>query len=337
MNGIGVVAIGRNEGERLRLCLSSARGRAAAIVYVDSNSTDGSVEMARQMGVEVVQLDMSIPFTAARARNEGFKRLMQIQPDLDFVQFVDGDCEIVRNWIEKASQELGAHPDWAIVCGRRRERFPALSVYNRICDIEWDTPIGESKWCGGDALVRVEAFKKVNGYNPSVIAGEEPELCVRLRQDGWIIMRLDQDMTMHDAALTRFGQWWKRTVRSGHAYAEGAAMHGAPPERHFVKEVRSNWFWGLILPLTALALIWPTRGWSLALLLVAYDYLFVKVFIRARRGEMIMPAKWAFAWAWFTVLGKFPHVIGQIRYMLGRWSGKKSRLIEYKGPSAEIT
>src|SRR5438067_472231 len=148
---IGIVAIGRNEGERLKRCLQSVLGGAGAVVYVDSNSTDDSVAAARDMGATVVELDMSTPFTAARARNEGLAKLLAIDPACAFVQFVDGDCEIVGGWIERASVELSADEKIAVVCGRRRERFPDASVYNHLCDMEWNLPSGDIAFCGGDA------------------------------------------------------------------------------------------------------------------------------------------------------------------------------------------
>src|SRR6185437_294270 len=163
MSDIGVIAIGRNEGERLRRCLASVVGRGMTVVYVDSNSTDGSPAVAREMGAEVVDLDMSLPFSAARARNAGFARLMQIAGETKFVQFVDGDCEIVANWIATAEQTLNSHDDVAVVCGRRRERFPDKSLYNRLADVEWNSPIGGAKSCGGDSMMRVSAFQKANG------------------------------------------------------------------------------------------------------------------------------------------------------------------------------
>ncbi|BBH45959.1 hypothetical protein KU43P_24360 [Pseudomonas sp. KU43P] len=227
--GIGVVVIGRNEGMRLERCLASLAKGADQVVYVDSGSTDGSVQRARSHGVEVLALDMSIPFTAARARNEGFACLLQLCPNLRHVQFVDGDCEVVAGWLASAQAFLDGHPEVAVVCGRRRERFPERSIYNHLCDLEWDTPVGEAKACGGDALMRVEAFRDVSGYRPGLIAGEEPELCVRLRARGWKIWRLDAEMTLHDAAMTRFSQWWRRCIRGGYAFAEGAYLHGYPP------------------------------------------------------------------------------------------------------------
>src|SRR5262245_39089288 len=123
---IGVVAIGRNEGERLRRCLASAAG-AARLVYVDSGSSDGSVALARSLSAEVVELDPHRPFTAARARNEGFARLRAIAPAFEYVQFVDGDCELLPGWIETAAAFLDAHREVAVACGRRRERFPQRS------------------------------------------------------------------------------------------------------------------------------------------------------------------------------------------------------------------
>src|SRR5205814_5612356 len=184
MPTIGLVIIGRNEGERLRRCLESAAGHAAASVYVDSGSTDGSVALARSMNVDVVELDTPLPFTAARARNAGAQRLQQLAPNIDFIQFVDGDCEIVETWWPIAAARLNERPDLAIVCGRRRERHPDASRYNRMCDLECDTPVGETSECGGDSMMRLAHFSAVNGFDPTLIAGEEPELCLRLRAKG---------------------------------------------------------------------------------------------------------------------------------------------------------
>lgn len=184
MQPVGVVVIGRNEGNRLKECLLSVLKRETTVVYVDSGSTDGSVALARSLGVHVVELDLSIPFTAGRSRNAGFEHLLHVNPDTEFVQFVDGDCRIVKGWLERAVQELVTQPKVVVVCGRRREEFPTHSIYNLLCDIEWNTPVGEAKACGGDSMMRVLALKQAVGFNPSLIVGEEPELCVRLRQAG---------------------------------------------------------------------------------------------------------------------------------------------------------
>jgi GT2 family glycosyltransferase len=327
MNHLGVVIIGRNEGERLRQCLTSVIGHGVTIVYVDSNSTDGSVALAREMGGYVVELDMTLPFTAARARNEGFARLEKINPAIRFVQFVDGDCEIAEGWMDDGQRVLEERHDVAAVAGRRRERHPEQTIYNRLADLEWDSPLGEAKYCGGDILARGNAFRQVGGYNPALIAGEEPDLCVRLRQHGWIILRIDAEMTLHDIAMTRFSQWWKRSERGGFAFAQGVAMHGRPPERHWVHELRSTILWGLIAPLFILGLAWPTHGASLVL---ALAYPFQAWRITRRHRKQGMSTRDARIWGWNCVLCRFPNAFGALRYWSSRLSGRHQTLIEYK-------
>jgi len=322
---VGVVVIGRNEGERLRHCLESVRGTAESIVYVDSNSSDGSVALSRALGVAVVELDLRTPFTAARARNEGVGRLLGTQPALDYIFFVDGDCEVVQGWLQSAGRFLDRHPDVAVVCGRRRERHPEKSVYNLLCDLEWaQYPVGDTKACGGDALVRLSAFRQSQGFRADMICGEEPELCVRLRQAGWRIWRLGEEMTLHDAAMYHFSQWWKRMLRGGYGFAQGAALHGAPPERHWVPESRSAWVWGLLIPVAILALA-LTAGWGALLLLGVYPLQVVRL---ALRGTGSVRENWMRAGA--LVLCKFPEMLGQLKFHLDRHRHVQSRLIEYK-------
>jgi len=321
---VGAVIIGRNEGDRLVRCLGSLIVQVTQLVYVDSGSTDDSVNAARRVGADLVALDMTVPFTAARARNEGFERMRILYPQAEYVQFVDGDCEVSPEWLESAVNFLDLNRGVAAVCGRRRERYPDKTVYNMLCDIEWDTPIGEAKACGGDVLMRVGAFEEAHGFRPDLIAGEEPELCVRLRASGWKIWRLDQEMTVHDAAMTRFEQWWKRTLRCGYAYAEGAHLHGGPPERHWVRESRRVWVWGLGIPMLTVILVSSLGSWGMALLLL-YPLQFVRLILRGKQS-----AKKNWWYALFLVLGKFPEVMGQMHFIYDRLAGKTAHLIEYK-------
>jgi len=322
MRGLALVAIGRNEGERLRRCLQSVQGRVECLVYVDSGSTDGSVATARALGADVVELDMRQPFTAARARNAGVARVRERLPEVRWIQMVDGDCEVAPGWLATARAALDAEPGLAAVFGRRRERFPEASIYNRLCDIEWSIAPGLVKACGGDVMFRAQALEQVGGYRDDLIAGEEPELCIRLRQRGWSIRCIGAEMTLHDAAMTRFGQWWRRTVRAGYAFAEGARLHGAPPERHWVKPLRSALAWSLGPPLAALAAT-AAFGPVGLLALLAYP---LQVARLALRGEGV-----ARGWrALFLVLGKFPEAQGALRYARLALLNRRGGLIEYK-------
>lgn len=335
-SSVGVVIIGRNEGERLRRCLESVlreTGGSAAgarIVYVDSGSSDGSVALAREMGAEVVELDMSVPFSAARARNAGFERLMS-EGGVEFVQFVDGDCELIVGWMDEAAAALRADPKVAAVCGRLRERHPEASVYNRLCDIEFTRAPGVVNACGGIFMGRASALAEVGGFNPSVVAGEEPEMCLRLRRRGYTIVRLGRDMAWHDSAMMRFGQWWKRAVRSGHAYAQGMALHGRGPERYCVRESRGIWLWGLGLPALALALAWPTWGLSV-LLLGLYPMQAVRTALGRKEPDERPGDRWLYGIA-CTVM-KFPQWVGQVKFYWNAARGRAPRIIEHKSVPA---
>lgn len=316
---IAAVAIGRNEGERLRSCLQSLLQRADPVVYVDSGSTDGSVTMARALGVEVVELDISRPFTAARARNAGYARARDIDPDGQFVQFVDGDCDLDPDWFSKAQATLDAGPGVAVVCGRRREKFPDASLWNHLVDIEWNSPIGEAKACGGDALMRRDALDAVNGYREDFIAGEEPEMCFRMRALGWRILRIDAEMTRHDAAMMRVSQWWQRCRRAGYTWAEGVATHGNSPEGYRKGELRRTLIWGAGFPLMAViaGVVLPLSG---LLVLLVYPL----QIIRLRMNGM------GWAQSTFLVLGKFAELQGVLDYWISCLSGHRRALIEYK-------
>lgn len=334
---VGVVAIGRNEGERLGRCLRALAEHAPGcpVVYVDSGSTDGSRGLASDLNADVVELDLSVPFTAARARNAGAERLRSLHPDVAFIQVIDGDCEIQPGWLERAVEAMG-EPQVAVVCGRRREREPEASVYNQLIDIEWNTPVGETFACGGDALIRVQAFEQVGGYDSGIIAGEEPDMCLRMRRRGWRVLRIDCEMTLHDAAITRFGQWWKRAVRSGFAYADGALRHGRGPERYNVRQVLSILVWSLGIPgvglLCAVGVgiaVQPLVGVGVVGLFVGlYVLQALRLAMQGRRRGLV--GRVAVAWGVSIIVGKFAEMVGVLTCLLRRMRRADPKLIEYK-------
>jgi GT2 family glycosyltransferase len=317
------VIIGRNEGERLRQCIRSTSA-SGAVVYVDSGSTDGSAKWARDYGVDVIELDGSIPFTAARARNTGFQRLKEIAPETVYVQFVDGDCQLAEGWLEHAVRFLDTRSEVAVVCGRRRERHPEKSVYNWLCDLEWDRPPGEADACGGDAMMRVDTVTAAGGFCDCLIAGEEPELCFRLRRAGYRIWRLNCEMTLHDAEMSHFGQWWRRALRSGYGLSQCTYQHRMAPQRDWTWQLRRALLWAVWLPLGCLAigLAFPPWGW------VAWGIFPLQVTRQTvrNRGPMMQRALVAL----FQLLARFPEACGQIKFMRDRLLGHQAHLIEYK-------
>jgi GT2 family glycosyltransferase len=315
---VGIVIIGRNEGERLRGALDSARRQSGACLYVDSGSADGSPELARRQGVEAWELDPAAPFSAARGRNEGFEQLLQRHPDLELVQFLDGDSVLSEGWIEAAAPRFAADPALAAVCGELREENPDASTFHRLCALEWTAAPGETTACGGNAMLRVAALRAAGGFRSDLVAGEEPELCLRLRRLGWRLERIAAPMASHDAGMSRFSQWWRRNLRAGSACAHGAWLHGTGPERYCVREVLANWLWGLAVPGAAVA------GAALAspvwlLLLAVYPALYLRIARAGRargfsRSDANLYARW-------VLLGKLPQALGQCRFLLERLTG----------------
>jgi GT2 family glycosyltransferase len=319
----GCVVIGRNEGARLQRCLASVGEFVPQLVYVDSQSTDNSVENARAASAKIVALDMSIPFSAARARNAGLEHLKAAHPGVRFVQFIDGDCELDAAWLRRALSILEEQSQVAVVCGRRRERSPESSLYNLLCDLEWDTPIGLADACGGDALMRVCALEQVGAYDPSFVAGEEPEMCLRLRQAGWTILRIDAEMTLHDADIHRFRAWWRRQKRYGYALALSAAKHGSGPERYMVKEVARALTWTVVIPL-AIFLMSIITPWALLALLI-YPAQIARLAIRDRSRRPKAGKR-----AILSLISRFAETAGLFQYMRDRVGARLPQIIEYK-------
>jgi GT2 family glycosyltransferase len=335
---IGIVVIGRNEGERLKRCIESLlRQTDAPIVYVDSGSTDGSSDYVRSRGVEAFDLDLSRPFNMGRARNSGFQQVLQLYPAVQYVQFMDGDCEVDQGWLADAQSTLDARPDIVAVCGTIRERFPHATLYNRLFDMECRGPAGEIAACGGPAMYRASQLQEVGGFNEGMIAGEEAELCLRLRRLGHRIWRSEHPMALHDADMHRFSQWWSRSVRTGYAYAHGFALQGRSPERHNLAKTVSCLIYGLGVPSASVGLIALgafVPGASAAIVVGAMLPILAAIKIggagySSRRHVGDSRADSAL-YAASLVLGKHPEAVGVLKYLRDRLGGRRRGLIEYR-------
>jgi glycosyltransferase involved in cell wall biosynthesis len=326
---MAAVVIGRNEGERLEQSLRSVRDAGLPLVYVDSGSSDGSPELARGLGVPVVDLDPVRPYSAARARNEGLEAALRRWPQIEYVQFLDGDCVLDPLFPAAAVATFKQEPDCAIVTGHLSERSPSGSAYHRLCAIEWRSPPGRIEnfaALGGIMAARVAMLKKVGGFNEQVIAGEDSELGVRMALARHSVIKIDQPMAVHDAHMHRFGEWWRRSVRAGHAFAQRYAMHGRTRFRDCRRELISAIFWGGAVPAAVILLLWPTRGISL-LLLAGYGLLAWRVYrYYVRSGIAASDAALA---ARFMIYSKFANFLGILRYCMNRLRGR-FQIIEYK-------
>lgn len=320
---VAIVVIGRNEGARLIACLDSLEGSFEHIVYVDSGSTDGSAEAAIKRGANVVDLDMSIPFSAARARNAGIERLAEAGLP-EFVQFIDGDCVLDQDWIPKALSALTEMPRVGILTGWRTEVEPDASIYTRMAEHEWHRPAGDAEACGGDMIVRRRVLEATGGFTEMVVAAEDDEFCIRARAAGWRVYRLPIVMTYHNLGMTTFTQWWKRAERTGHGYAQVGHLHRG----YFQAPRRRVMLYGLALPVLIVIAMSAHLPVLAAFASLTYVVSWVRTsWILQRDGASVIMAV---QHALFLSLSRLPEMIGFARYYWRRITGKRMQLIEYK-------
>lgn len=322
---IGAVVIGRNEQRYLSECLASLGGQFGPIVYVDSASTDRSAAIAQAAEVEIVQLSNDRQLTAALARNAGFARLCEIAPDVELVQFLDGDCVLDWQWLAKAVPQFASDEKLAAVAGGRSERFARASLYNLICELEWREADHLQGDFGGDVLLRTAAYRAAGGYNPQMIACEDHDLACRLHRLGWRISRVDAPMTLHDSHITHLSQWYRRCVRRGVGYAQ-THRHQRPGE---VAAIARIVLWTAVFPLIILLLAWRSRGWSLLFLLVYFLRGVRIIWLRRRRGATYSDAT---LWAAHCLLSPFGYLSGMLQYAGCRLMRRQPRLVEYHAP-----
>ncbi len=318
---VGAVVIGRNEGAKLGRCLASVVGQATTVVYVDSGSVDDSVAQARAMDIDVVALDPAIPFTVARARNAGFDRLIQRDPAVELVQFVDGDSEMVASWFAAAAAAALAEPRVAVVFGSLRERFPQRSLFTRFYSVAYDPRLADPDIASGIAMMRVDAFRAVGGFVPALTGFEDREISLRLRQAGWQVRRLDAAMAVHEAGMDRFSLWWRRCVNGGRSLAREVALRH-PLDAYAARAAASSWFWGLILPGGALVAAWPTNGASL-FLFAGHCGLAARIYRGLRRQRFERAG--AGIYALLCTAAKVPLALGLAHYHLERFAAAVRR------------
>lgn len=326
---LSIVVIGRNEGHRLARCLESVaamRGVSGQqTIYVDSASTDESPAIAQAFDTEVIVLRAEHS-TAARGRNAGWRSARA-----PFILFLDGDTVLHEDFPRRALDALAHDSTVAAVWGHRREIYPAHSIYNRVLDLDWIYPPGESAFCGGDVVIRRSVLEQIDGFDSALIAGEEPELCRRIRHVGHRILHIDCPMTGHDLNITHFRQYWRRALRTGHAYAEISTRFRASSDPMWLRESKGNlirgsfWVGSLVGSVASL-------GFSPIPLML---WIGVLVGLSGRSG---WKARWKapnqpyllLMYGMHSQLQQIPMLIGQLQFAWNRKAGRRRRLIEYK-------
>lgn len=330
---ISVVVIGRNEGERLRRCLDSVRAAdwwdlPYELIYVDSRSDDGSAALARRAGAKVLQAEGPAR-NAAAGRNTGWRAARAGK-----VLFLDGDTVLDPDFPRQAAAAL-ENGAYACVWGHRRELAPRQSLYTEVLDLDWIYRAGETDYCGGDALFRKAALAQAQGFDATLNAGEEPDLCRRLRADGWRILHIDQPMTLHDLAIRRLGQYWQRAVRAGQAYADVSRRYAGTADPLWRNEARRNLIHGgavAVAPAALLACAYAAPAMAAGMMALGG-----LLWLRSARRALWKAGNWRLAllYALHSHAQQVPVLYGQLQSRWARRKGAATAFIDYKRAPAD--
>lgn len=189
---ISFIIIGKNEGWRLQKCLQSisyvVEQDAIAnyeIIYVDSQSTDNSIELAKQYGAKTFLITGEC--NAAIARNIGAQEAIG-----GILFFIDGDMELFPGFLPKVLNENG------------KLKYPFMSgIFNDIVhDLDWnylhtsrrhklqegDADSVETT-TGGLFLIEHSLWDKVGGMDTRFKRSQDYDLGLRLSQMGYSLHR----------------------------------------------------------------------------------------------------------------------------------------------------
>jgi len=199
MINLSVIIIGRNEVRHIEACLRSViKGiqttAGTEIIYVDSASTDDTIQIVRKYSASIYQLKPDWPLSAAAGRYIGY-----LQSRGDYLFFIDGDTMLVHDWLPKGIRFLQTHPETGGIAGSMHELFednngkPISLQRHRYGRHE--NPRTE-KTLGGIALYRRSVLEQAGPFNPYIAVDEERELGLRIQRAGFNLIRIPDLMAV---------------------------------------------------------------------------------------------------------------------------------------------
>lgn len=318
---IDCVIFGTNCADELLATLESVKGAtytrgSVRMIYVDGGSSDGSAQLARDFGVEVVEKQEA---TRAEGYNAGLKAATGA-----LVQFLEVGAVLDEEWFQVASKNLA--PDVAAIFGQQRERHAEASRFNKIADLEWN-PIhsGDAEVFGGDLLIRRALLDAAGGFDEELVAGESGDLSLRLREQGHRVLYVAESMVTVDSQIIRWDQYWRRYYRMGYGRAAIYERHGKAggPWATWMQHIVLRGGLGLLLVFLGLiALGWNTLWlvlWIPAALLILHPRIFR---VGEFREKMGLTNQEAALYAWHRSLVVIPQFFGVARHRWAKWTGK---------------
>ena len=277
---ISFIVVGRNEGWKLSKCIQSIintiefnKLQKHEIVYVDSNSTDNSIERAKEFGcVKIFKLTGEV--NAAIARNIGTKHSKG-----EVLFFIDGDMEIMPEFLKIVySKEEGLidnfvsgnwinyyfnnHSDDLI----RKEKFKSM---------ERDTI---EKVTGGLFLINRNTWDLVGGMNNKFKRSQDIDLGLRLAKKGIFLVRKKEIAAIHYTVdYLNKERMWKDFVNWNHLYAKSFLYRNHIFNKHVYNRILTNDYTAMLLILCILAVLFSSK-----IAIVAFSLYIIVVVLRSK-------------------------------------------------------
>lgn len=251
---VSVVVIGRNEEKHLEACFRSIFNmnyphNKLEIIYVDTDSRDKSVDIAKQFNVKIAEEQSDFP-SPGLARNRGIR-----EAQYEIIHFIDGDMTVDRNYLKNAIPTLQKN-NIACVIGDISERYSDRSFLAKVLNYPWrkrKKGIVDAPGAGGTFLKSI--LQEIGGYNPLILKGQETELGFRIRQKGYQIYKIENKMGTHDYGINNIHSLMKHSYTMGKSYGKILTL---PPQQSyfdFINHARNLLIQGIILFTVILCLL----------------------------------------------------------------------------------
>ena len=254
---LAIIVVSTNEAKWLEPCLRTVYAHAGDavldVVVVDNESTDGTRELV-ESGFPQARVVASRNRGFAHANNNGAATCLA-----RYVLFLNPDTEIVDGTFGELVAAMDARPEvgmagvrqltgdgtlwptiryfpgvmralgdalaierWPIRPPRSGERELDLSRYDEEVDCDWTS--GSFMLCRREALLSAGLMDE-----RFFIYSEEPDLCLRMRRDGWRVRHLPQLTIVHHAG--KGGVRPRMVAQDAYTRRQYAEKHFTAPRR----------------------------------------------------------------------------------------------------------
>lgn len=202
----------RNDPDRLEHCLQSIRTAVGPadvrVVVADNGSTDDTAQRAEAAGAEV----LSLPgLRVGAVRNAAALVCTE-----ELVAFADADHELDPGWV-RAALDVMRDPGVGGAGAAYEPPSPGTWVQQAYGALRGITRgRHDTEWLGaGNLVVRREAFAAVGGFDTSLEACEDVDLCSRLRAAGWRLVADERLRSVHHGDPPTLGRVFKGELWRG--------------------------------------------------------------------------------------------------------------------------